>query len=121
MTLCGPRRDSIGQASSSAALLLGLTSGDGDLISHGMTDHIAVPVRKSLIVGYDEAVQAGTEAGAYGVTISGAGSTLVAICAKENAGVVAEAIARTLTTMGNPAEAMSPDVVENGLQVLAHP
>jgi len=114
-----PRRDSIGQASSSAALLLGLTTGDGDLIGHGMTDHIAVPVRKSLIVGYDEAVQAGIDAGAYGVTISGAGSTLVAICAKESAALVAEAIAQTLTSMGNPAESKSPDVVETGLEVLA--
>lgn len=113
-----PRMDAIGQASSSAALLLGLTAGDGDLISHGMIDRIAVPVRSSLIEGYDEAVQAGVEAGAYGVTISGAGSTLVAICPREGAPDIADAIAQSLTASGNPAQALSPEVVESGMEVL---
>ncbi len=113
-----PRGDAIGQASSSAALLLGLTAGDGDLISHGMIDRIAVPVRKSLIQGYDEAVRAGMEAGAYGVTISGAGSTLVAICPREGTSDVAEAIAKSLTASGNPAQPLSPDVAETGMEVL---
>ena len=83
-----------------------------------MDDRIAVPVRKSLIHGYDDAVQAGIDAGAYGVTISGAGSTLVAICPRESAAPVAEAIAQTLTSLGNPAKALSPDVVETGLGVV---
>ncbi len=112
------RGDAIAQTSSSAALILGLTTGDGGLIRHGMVDRIAVPVRKSLIHGYDDAVQAGIDAGAYGVTISGAGSTLVAICPQDSAAPVAEAIAQTLTSLGNPAEALSPGVVETGLGVV---
>ena len=114
-----PRAQTISQASSSAALLLGLTKGDGDLIRHGMTDSIAVPVRKSMIKGYDETVQAGIEAGAYGVTISGAGSTLVAICARNSAATIAEAMAATLTKLGNPAEARHPDIVETGMEVVS--
>ena len=113
------RAAAIAQASSSAALLLGLTQGDGDLIRHGMLDNLAVPVRKSMIDGYDEAVQAGTDAGAYGVTISGAGSTLVAISARSSAATVAEAMAATLTKLGNPAEARHPDVVKTGVEVVS--
>ena len=113
-----PRAAAISQASSSAALLLGLTTGDGDLIRHGMIDKIAVPVRKTLIKGYDAAVNAGFEAGAFGVTISGAGSTLVAITEKGSAANVAKAMAEALNTIGNPAEGLTPGVVETGLEVV---
>jgi homoserine kinase len=75
-------------------------------------------VRKALIEGYDEAVQAGVESGAYGVTISGAGSTLVAIGPREAAADVADAMALSLTACGNPARALSPEVVESGMEVL---
>jgi len=112
------REDTISQASRSAALLLGLTQGDGDLIGYGMVDHIAVPARRSLIKGYDDAVQAGADAGAYGVTISGAGSTLVAVCRRDITRDVADAIAEALTARGNPAHGLSPDIVETGLEVL---
>jgi homoserine kinase len=113
-----PRDEAISQASNSAALLLGLTTADGDLVRHGMIDRIAVPVRRSMIKGYDDAVRAGTEAGAYGTTISGAGSTLVAVCQRSSAHDVADAIARKLTSLGNPAQALSPDVVDRGLEVV---
>lgn len=112
------RADAIGQASSAAALLAGLTTGDGDLVRHGMVDRIAVPARRDLIDGYDKAVDAGVDAGAFGVTISGAGSTLVAICPLELARSVADAIAGVLTTQGNPARALHPSVVETGVEVL---
>ena len=112
------REDTISQASRSAALLLGLTQGDGDLIGYGMVDHIAVPARRSLIAGYDDAVQAGTDAGAYGVTISGAGTTLVAVCERGTTRDVADAMTHTLTARGNPAKALCPDVVESGLAVV---
>jgi len=114
-----PREEAISQASSSAALLLGLTRGDGDLIRHGMIDSIAVPTRKSMILGYDDAVKAGVEVGAYGVTISGAGSTLVAISDKRSAVQVAEAMADALTDQGNTATALCPEVVKNGLEVVS--
>jgi len=113
-----PRASAIAQASSSAALLLGLTRGDGDLIRHGMTDNIAVPVRRSMIKGYDDAVQAGIDAGAYGVTISGAGSTLVAVCQRDCARDVADSIASSLTTHGNRAAALTPGIAKAGLVVV---
>jgi homoserine kinase len=113
-----PRQDTIAQASRSAALLVGLTRGDGELIGYGMVDHVAVPARKSLIRGYEAAVQAGLDAGAYGVTISGAGATLVAICERRITRAVAAAVAAALTAKGNPAQPLCPDVVVDGLQVL---
>jgi len=112
------RAAAISQASGSAALLLGLTSGDGDLIRHGMVDNIAVPKRQSMIHGYDDAVQAGIGAGAFGVTISGAGSTLVAVCKRDHTRHVAQTMADAMTARGNTATALCPNVVEGGLEVV---
>lgn len=113
-----PRSATIRQASRAAALVLGLMNAEGDLIEYGMDDQIAVPLRKKLIVGFDQGVAAGKEAGAYGVTISGSGSALVAVTTPERASEVATAMAEALTTAGNTAEPLTPAVSERGVSVL---
>lgn len=112
-----PRDAAVGQAARGAALVLGLTWGDPDLIDFGMDDRVAVPHRRRLIPGYDAAVAAGLEAGAYGVTISGAGSALVAITSREDAVSVADAVAGALTRAGNPADPLAARVAAAGLTV----
>ena len=87
------RSIAVGQASRAAALVTGLQLGDGDLIAIGTEDLIAVPARSGLIKGYEAAYGAGVEAGAYGVTISGSGASLVGIAPRERAYSVAEAMA----------------------------
>jgi homoserine kinase len=110
-----PRETATAQAARNAALVLGLTWGDPDLIDFGMEDRLAVPHRRHLIPGYDDAVAAALEAGAYGVTISGAGSALIAICSREDATPVAQAMAGELTRSGNPSEALATPVAPSGL------
>ena len=110
-----PRETAVGQAARSAALVLGLTWGDPDLIDFGMDDRIAVPHRRHLIPGYDAAVAAALDAGAYGVTISGAGSALVAITARADAGPVSAAMATALSRAGNPAAPRAVAVATEGL------
>jgi homoserine kinase len=110
------QEETVAQASRSAALVLGLTMGDGDLIRYGMDDRVAVPYRKRLIVGYDAAVQAGIEAGAFHVTLSGAGSGVVAISDRKASPDVAQAMASALQRRGNPATPISPAVVEGGFE-----
>jgi homoserine kinase len=111
------RKTAIGQAARAAALVQGLTTLQGDLIGFGMEDQLAVPHRKHLIPGYDEAVAAGVEAGAYGVTISGAGSSLIAVVPKGRARMVADMMVEALLLQGNPAKAFTPDVSTEGLTV----
>jgi homoserine kinase len=108
------REETIAQASRSAALLLGLTLGDGDLIRYGMDDRVAVPHRKQLVRGYDAAVRAGIEAGAFHVTLSGAGSGLVAVATKDLTSAVAQAMVSALESEGNAAVPLTPAVVEDG-------
>ena len=88
---------------------------EGDLIAHGMDDQIAVPHRKRLIPGFDAAVEAGRAAGAFGVTISGSGSGIVAITTPEEADPVAQAMVDALAAAGNPATPLVPGVSESGV------
>jgi homoserine kinase len=110
-----PRDVAIAQATGAASLVLGLIEGDAELITRGMEDHLAVPHRKGLIPGFDAAVAAGREAGAYGVTLSGAGSALLGLGPKDAAPDIARAIAEALTRAGNPATPLTPGVAERGL------
>ena len=57
-----------------AALVRALETGDPELLALGLDDTLHVPYRLPLIPGGAEVVAAGTRAGAYGVTVSGAGS-----------------------------------------------
>ncbi len=113
-----PRGTAVAQASRAASLVLGLTTGDGELVARGMEDRIAVPTRKDLIPGMDEAVVAGRRAGAYGVTISGAGSTLVAVTSRASREAVAAAMAAALSAAENPADPATPEVSPTGLAQL---
>jgi homoserine kinase len=110
-----PSADLIAQASRAAALVLGLERGDPELIAAGMDDCYAVPRRADLITGYEQALAAATAAGAFGMTISGSGSTLIALTAKERVTDVASAMAHAVTDAGNAAIAMTPDISKNGL------
>jgi homoserine kinase len=105
----------IGQAARAAALVQGLIAGEGDLIGFGMEDQLAVPHRKHLIAGFDAAVQAGKEAGAYGVTISGAGSSLIAIVPAAKAAMAADMMSEALLLAGNPAKPITPGITSRGL------
>ncbi len=86
------REEAIGQASALAALVLGLERGDGDLLREAMHDHIAEPSRAPLYPGYAQARQAALSAGAFGVAVSGAGPTLLALAAEGRERAVAQAI-----------------------------
>lgn len=66
----------LGRASAMAAAF---AQGDIRTIGTGMEDEIAEPYRQHLIPGYHEVRRAGLEAGAAGVSISGAGPSLVAL------------------------------------------
>ncbi len=107
----------IEQARRAGALVAGLARADGDLIRWGMGDVIAVPHRKTLIPGYDAAVAAAAEAGAYGATISGSGSTVIALTLRGTEAAVAEALATALTGAGAPADALTPRISRRGLAI----
>ena len=66
----------VGRAS---AIATGFARGDIRMIGTGMNDMIAEPYRRSFIPGYDEVKRLALDAGAAGVSISGAGPSVVAL------------------------------------------
>jgi homoserine kinase len=77
-----PRSLSLSAAAGNTARALALTYALGarrfELLAEALRDVYHVPYRARLIPGFDGVVEAGRRAGAYGVTISGSGPTLVA-------------------------------------------
>jgi homoserine kinase len=81
-------------------LIRGLTTGNGDWLRVGLADKIHQPFRQRLIRGYEEVAKAATEAGAYGVVISGAGPTMLALAGGEQAQAVAAAMDQAWRLVG---------------------
>jgi homoserine kinase len=71
----------IGRAS---AIVAGFAKGDIQMIGTGMEDEIAEPYRERLIPGFSRVKRAALEAGAAGVSISGAGPSVIAIVDRKN-------------------------------------
>lgn len=63
-----------------AALLHGLATADAEAIAIGFSDELHVPYRLPLIPHAKAALDAATAAGAWGATISGSGSGIIAAC-----------------------------------------
>ena len=57
-----------------------------------MHDSVVTPARAALITGYDDVHEAAFDAGATGVTISGAGPSVVAACHEPDRREVASAM-----------------------------
>jgi homoserine kinase len=73
-------------------LLSGLSGGDPSLIRWGVEDRLHVPYRLPFIPGAEQAMETAYKAGAWGVTISGSGSGLLALCAPGDAEYIADAM-----------------------------
>lgn len=63
-----------------ATLSVGMCRGDPELVGRGMNDPLVTPARANLITGYEAVRSAAIDAGATGVTVSGAGPSLLAVC-----------------------------------------
>lgn len=75
-----------------AALVRGLASASPALLAVALDDVLHVPYRRSLVPGYDAVTAAALAAGALGATLSGSGSTIVAVARQEIAASVAAAM-----------------------------
>jgi homoserine kinase len=104
--------DAVHNIGAMAALVRALAIGDPDLMRLGLSDRLHVRYRVPLIPGAEQAMQAACAAGAWGATISGAGSGLLAIAAPDRAFDVADAMAdafRTTSGAGVVFFAAEPD------------
>ena len=68
--------------SNAANIVSGFLLKDSDLIGRSIQDVIVEPARKHLIPGFSNVKKNALSAGALGVTISGAGPSVIAFCKK---------------------------------------
>jgi homoserine kinase len=87
-------------AAKSAALVHGLAAAEAALLVYALDDVLHVPFRRASVRGYDTVVDAGRAAGAYGVTLSGSGSTLAAVVPRSIAEDVAAAMRDAWMALG---------------------
>ena len=109
-----PHLTAVRAAAKAAALIEGLSSGDGALLAFALDDVLHVPFRRQLIPGYDEVVAAATGAGAFGATLSGSGSTLVAIAPRAAAAYVGSAMQAAWKSHDQTAEVIVSDRMVEG-------
>ena len=86
------RSDAIFNISRMGLLLRGLATNNGEWLATALEDKLHQPYRKQLITGYDEVKAAAIAAGAWGMVISGAGATLLALTNSENQANVVSAM-----------------------------
>lgn len=111
------RSDAIFNTAHFGLLLQGLATGNSDWLRSGMEDRLHQPYRQPLIPGYDAVSKAAFAAGAYGVAISGAGPTLLALTHSTYAEAVATAMAETWQAHGIGATARSLALNLTGAEV----
>jgi homoserine kinase len=89
-----PIADAVFNVAQAAKLVLGLASGDWDLIAAGLRDRLHQPYRAHLYPRSAELLQRVAEYGALGATISGAGPTVLVWTRYEQTGAVIDRLRR---------------------------
>lgn len=101
-------------------LLRGLETGHGDWLRTALQDKLHQPYRKALIPGYDAVNSAALDAGAYGMVISGAGPTLIALVDVAQASAVATAMAQAWHAQEITAQEKVLQIDTQGAQSQSH-
>ncbi len=101
------RADAIFNTAHLGLLVRGLEAGRGDWLRVALQDRLHQPYRQALIPGYEAVRSAAVAAGAYGLVISGAGPTLLALASEARSAVVAVAMATAWQEEGITAQARS--------------
>jgi homoserine kinase len=94
------RGDVIHQIGNAGAMVAACFTGDVKLFGRAIDDRIAEPARAPLLPGFLAAKRAALEAGAYGVSISGAGPSSFAVVSLAASNRVAEAMRAAYVAAG---------------------
>lgn len=112
--------DSVFNIAHLGLLLRALQTGKGEWLAEALKDKLHQPYRRSLIKGYDELEQAVLSHKGYGMVISGAGPTLLALCPDHEADNVAQAMEQVWQGMGVKATVRSLFIDTKGAEVIGN-
>ncbi|HEY9854245.1 MAG TPA: homoserine kinase, partial [Stenomitos sp.] len=110
-------QDAVYNVGRAALLTAALVSGRHELLIEALSDRLHEPYRQTLVPGMPEVVSAAKEAGAYGVTLSGAGPTLLAWCSSEHQEAVAHRMAASWREAGVEARAIAVGLGRRGMTI----
>ncbi|HHP7229700.1 MAG TPA: homoserine kinase, partial [Xenococcaceae cyanobacterium] len=112
------RSDAIFNISRMGLLLRGLETNNGAWLATALEDKIHQPYRKALITGYDAVKAAAIAAGAWGMVISGAGATLLALTNAPNQTQVVTAMEQAWQKKGVKAKVKALTLDTQGTRVI---
>jgi homoserine kinase len=98
------RADAIFNAAHLGFLVRALATGDRDWLRCALQDKIHQPYRRSLIQGYEAVQKAAMNSGTFGMVISGAGPTLLALTDVTNVDAVVREMAAAWMEFGVKAD-----------------
>lgn len=101
------RADAIFNAAHLGLLVRALQTGNGDWLRAALQDRLHQPYRQALISGFEAVQAAALKAGAWGLVISGAGPTMLAMVNKAQADGVKREIAAAWQSVGVMADVRS--------------
>jgi len=110
------KADAIFNAAHLGLLVRALETGNENWLRCALQDKIHQPYRQSLIKGYEAVQQAALNAGAYGMVISGAGPTLLALTDVANAEAVEREMAAAWMEFGVKADVRAIGLDTQGAQ-----
>ena len=105
---------------SAATLVTGMHRDDPELVGRGLRETVVTPRRAALIDGYDDVRAAALAAGATGVTVSGAGPAVLAVCRASDRRRIAAVMVEAFDRAGVEARAFTT-AVGDGAAVVERP
>ncbi|MEC4804805.1 MAG: homoserine kinase [Jaaginema sp. PMC 1079.18] len=111
------RADAIFNIARLGLLVRGLDTANPAWLTGALADKLHQPYRQRLIRGYEVVRAAARDAGAYGLVISGAGPTLLALCAPAQAQTVATALQTAWATVNVTAQTQVLAIAPHGTRI----
>ncbi|MBU4491913.1 MAG: homoserine kinase [Euryarchaeota archaeon] len=102
---------------SAASMVVGMMKSDIGLIGESMENRVIEEVRSKLIKGYAQVKKSALRAGAAGVTISGSGPTMLAVCGMDERENIAEAMTQAFSQSHIRSEAFIT-TIGKGIEVI---
>ncbi len=112
-----PREDAIYNIARMGLLIRALETGNGQWLRKAMADKLHQPYRQGLIEGYEFVQECALKAGAYGMVISGAGPTLLALTSADKIQAVETAMKNAWSQLEIVAEVRSLSIDTQGAKV----
>jgi homoserine kinase len=100
-----------------ASMVVGMMKNDIRLIGESMENRVIEEIRSTFIKGYADVKESALGAGASGVTISGSGPTLIAVCRMDERERIAEAMVNAFTDNSVKSEAFIT-TIGKGIEIL---